>query len=103
MFKKEIAPCRTFSLYKEVAWLMDRGLIKGGSLDNAVVIHDNAVLSKNGLFFPNEMVRHKILDMIGDFSLVGFNFFAHIIAIRSGHTTNFAFAKKLFNYITMEI
>lgn len=101
-FKKELAPCRTFSLEKEVAWLMDKGLIKGASLDNAVVIKDDAVLSKNGLFFPDEMVRHKILDMIGDLSLVGFNFHAHIIALKSGHGTNFELAKKLFNYITME-
>lgn len=101
-FKQELAPCRTFSLYKEVSWLMDRGLIKGGSLDNAVIIKDDAVLSKNGLFFPDEMVRHKVLDMVGDFSLVGVNFHAHIIAIRSGHGANFAFAKKLFHYITME-
>lgn len=101
-FKQQIAPCRTFSLYKEVAYLMDRGLIKGGSLDNAVIIKDEVVFSKNGLFFSDEMVRHKILDMIGDLSLIGFNFHAHIIALRSGHGTNFAFAKKLFNYITME-
>ncbi len=101
-FKEQIAPCRTFSLYKEVAFLMDRGLIKGGSLDNAVIIKDEVVFSKNGLFFPDEMVRHKILDMIGDLSLIGFHFHAHIIALRSGHSTNFAFAKKLFNYITME-
>lgn len=101
-FKKELSPCRTFSLYEEVSMLMDRGLIKGGSLDNAVIIKDEVVLSKNGLFFPDEMVRHKILDMVGDFSLVGFDFHAHVIAIRSGHPSNFAFAKKLFNYITME-
>jgi len=101
-FKQEIAPCRTFSLYREVSWLMDKGLIKGGSLDNAVIIKDDVVFSKNGLFFSDEMVRHKILDMIGDLSLVGFNFHAHIIALRSGHSTNFAFAKKLFSYITME-
>lgn len=101
-FKQELSPCRTFSLYKEVSWLMDRGLIKGGSLDNAVIIKDDAVLSKNGLFFPDEMVRHKVLDMVGDFSLVGVNFHAHIIAIRSGHGANFAFAKKLFHYITSE-
>jgi UDP-3-O-[3-hydroxymyristoyl] N-acetylglucosamine deacetylase len=101
-FKKEIAPCRTFSLYKELSYLMDKGLIKGGSLDNAVVIKDDVVFSKNGLFFPDEMVRHKILDMIGDLSLVGFNFHAHILAIRSGHASNFAFSKKLYNYITME-
>lgn len=101
-FKKEVASCRTFSLYKEVSMLMDRGLIKGGSLDNAVIIKDDAILSKGGLFFPDEMARHKLLDLIGDLSLVGFNFHAHIIAIRSGHASNFAFAKKLLNHITME-
>lgn len=94
-FKKEIAPCRTFSLYKEISYLIDKGLIKGGSLDNAVVIHDEAVFSKGGLFFPDEMVRHKMLDLIGDLSLVGFPFLAHIIAIRSGHASNWQFAKKI--------
>lgn len=101
-FKKEIAPCRTFSLYKEISALMDRGLIKGGSLDNAVVIKDEIILSKGGLFFPDEMARHKILDLIGDLSLIGFDFHAHIIAIRSGHPSNFEFARKLFTHITME-
>ncbi len=68
-FKRDIAPCRTFSLYKEIAFLMDRGLIKGGSLDNAVVIKDDVTFSKGGLFSPDEMARHKILDLIGDLSL----------------------------------
>lgn len=94
-FKREIAPCRTFSLYSEIEPLINYGLIKGGSLDNAVIVKDDAVISKNGLFFPNEMVRHKILDMIGDLSLVARYFTAHIIAIRPGHAANFAFAKKL--------
>lgn len=94
-FKKEIAPCRTFSLYKEISYLIDKGLIKGGSLDNAVVIHDEAVYSKGGLFFPDEMVRHKVLDMIGDLMLVGLYFKAHIISIRSGHASNYQFSKKL--------
>lgn len=94
-FKKEIAPCRTFSLYEEVSYLIDKGLIKGGSLDNAVVIKGNAVFSKEGLFFPDEMVRHKILDLVGDLSLVGLPICAHVIAIRSGHAANVAFAKKL--------
>jgi len=101
-FKKEIASCRTFSLYSELSTLIDRGLIKGGSLDNAVVIKDDAILSKGGLFFPNEMARHKILDLIGDLSLIGLDMHAHIIAIRSGHPSNFAFAKCLLNHITME-
>lgn len=101
-FKQEIAPCRTFARYDEISTLMDRGLIKGGSLANAVIIQDDVVFSKNGLFFPDEMARHKILDIVGDLSLVGFSFHAHIISIRSGHATNFELAKKLFNHITRE-
>lgn len=102
IFKSEIAPCRTFSLYKEISYLMDKNLIKGASLDNGVAIHEDVVFSKGGLFFPDEMVRHKILDMIGDFALLGFDFEAHIIAIRSGHASNYAFAKKFYNSITRE-
>lgn len=101
-FVKELSPCRTFALYEEISYLIDCGLIKGGSLDNAVVAKGEAVLSKGGLFFPNEMVRHKILDMIGDLSLIGIPFTGHIIAIRSGHTTNFHFAKKLFQQFSLE-
>lgn len=100
-FKNEISPCRTFSLYEEVSMLLDKGLIKGASLDNAVVIKEDVVLSKNGLFFPDEMVRHKILDVIGDLKLVGIDFYAHIIAIRSGHASNHELAKKLYHAITM--
>lgn len=94
-FKKEIAPCRTFALYEEITALMERGLIRGGSLENAVVIKDDVVFSKEGLRFPDEMVRHKILDLVGDLALVGFPFLAHIIAVRSGHTTNVALGKEL--------
>lgn len=99
IFKHEIAPCRTFSLYEEVSALIDAGLIKGGSLDNAVIIKEEAVFSKGGLFFPDEMVRHKVLDMIGDIGLVGCDLHAHLIAIRAGHASNFAFAKKLWSQI----
>ena len=101
-FKKEIADCRTFSLYHEVSYLIDKGLIKGGSLENAVVIKDDAIMSKEGLRFFDEMVRHKVLDLIGDLSLVGFPFKAHIIAICTGHATNVAFAKKIKNQINLE-
>lgn len=97
-FKNEIAPCRTFSRYEEVIGMMDKGLIKGGSLDNGVLIKDSIILSKEGLFFKNEMVRHKILDVIGDLFLTEIDFLAHIIAIRSGHHSNYHFAQKLFNY-----
>jgi UDP-3-O-[3-hydroxymyristoyl] N-acetylglucosamine deacetylase len=94
-FPTEIAPCRTFALYDEISALMDRGLIKGGSLENAVVIKDDVVFSKEGLKFPDEMARHKILDLIGDLSLTGVHFTAHIMAIRSGHQANVALAQLL--------
>lgn len=99
-FKSEIAPCRTFALYKEISYLLDKGLIKGASLDNAVIINEDVAFSKGGLYFPDEMVRHKILDMIGDLSLVGVDFEAHVIALRAGHASNCAFAKEFLNFIT---
>lgn len=101
-FCQELAPCRTFSEYKEVEMLMERGLIKGGSLDNAVIINGDAVISKEGLFFSDEMVRHKILDMVGDLALVGLDFRANIVAVRSGHFSNVSFAKILFQTLTRE-
>jgi UDP-3-O-[3-hydroxymyristoyl] N-acetylglucosamine deacetylase len=101
-FKSEIAPCRTFSLYKEIAYLMDCGLIKGASLSNGVAIDGDIVYSKDGLFFPDEPVRHKILDMIGDLGLIGFDFEAHVIAIRSGHPSNYAMAKKIYDSLSRE-
>lgn len=100
-FKNEIAPCRTFSLYEEIVPLIEKGFLKGGSLANAVLIRDNAVLNPEGLRFHDEMVRHKILDLIGDLSLIT-PFTAHIIAIRSGHASNVAFAKELAKQIKME-
>jgi UDP-3-O-[3-hydroxymyristoyl] N-acetylglucosamine deacetylase len=98
-FIKEIAPCRTFSVYEEIAPLIEKGLLRGGSLDSALVIKDNQVANPEGLRLPCEMVRHKILDMIGDLYLVGFPFCAHIIAIRSGHHANNAFARELVNQL----
>lgn len=99
-FKRELGSCRTFSLYEEVSMLLDKGLIKGASLDNAVVIKDEVVLSKNGLFFPDEMVRHKMLDMVGDLKLIGFDFHAHVISIRSGHSSNHEFAKSIYKHVS---
>lgn len=98
-YLKEIAPSRTYSIYEEIKPLLDKNLIKGGNLDNAVVIKDNKVVNSEGVRFSNEMVRHKILDLMGDLSLIGKRFLAHIIAIRSGHLTNIKFAKKLLPYL----
>ncbi len=97
-FKEEIASCRTFALYEEITALMEKGLIRGGSLDNAVIIKDDVIFSKDGLRFPDEPVRHKILDIIGDLYLIGIPFLAHIMAIRSGHRSNVALGKKIMNY-----
>ena len=95
----EIAPCRTYSIYEEIKPLLDKNLIKGGNLENAVVIKEGKVVNAEGVRFSNEMVRHKILDLIGDLSLIGKRFLAHVIAIRSGHLTNIKFAKKLLPYL----
>ncbi|MCK9554671.1 bifunctional UDP-3-O-[3-hydroxymyristoyl] N-acetylglucosamine deacetylase/3-hydroxyacyl-ACP dehydratase [bacterium] len=94
-FEKEIAPSRTFCLYSEVAALMDKELIKGGSLDNAVVIGDDAIYSKEALRFKDEFVRHKILDLVGDLFLTGIRIKGHVIAVKSGHPCNVKFARLI--------
>ncbi|MBF5058889.1 UDP-3-O-acyl-N-acetylglucosamine deacetylase [Candidatus Neptunochlamydia vexilliferae] len=101
-YKEEIASARTFSLYEEVVPLIEKGNIKGGRLDNAVIIKGDSVLNPEGVRYENEMVRHKILDLIGDLALVGQSFIAHVIAIRSGHFSNTSFAKELVNSFKME-
>jgi UDP-3-O-[3-hydroxymyristoyl] N-acetylglucosamine deacetylase len=100
-FKKEIASCRTFSIYEEIAPMIEKGLVKGGSLDNAIIIKEDVIVNPEGLRYPEEMARHKILDIIGDLSLVP-PFLAHVFAVRSGHSSNNAFAKELLNHIKME-
>jgi len=94
-FIREIAPSRTFGFMEEVEELRKKGLIQGGSLENAVVIDKNGILNKKGLRFPNEPVRHKILDLLGDLYLLGEPIQAHILAIKSGHSFNIKLAQKL--------
>jgi len=84
-FMKEIAPARTFGFLKDVERLKAQGLAQGGSLENAIVIGDDQILNKQGLRFSNEFVRHKILDLIGDFSLLGMPILGHVEAFCSGH------------------
>jgi UDP-3-O-[3-hydroxymyristoyl] N-acetylglucosamine deacetylase / 3-hydroxyacyl-[acyl-carrier-protein] dehydratase len=95
VFAKEIAPARTFCFYEEVKSLMDAGLIKGGSLECAVVIKDDEILSKEALRFRDEFVRHKILDILGDITLLGQPIQGHVIALRPGHAANVGLTKKL--------
>lgn len=94
-YKTDIAPCRTFSLYDEILPFIQKGIIKGGGLENALIVQGDKVLNPEGARFENEMVRHKILDLIGDLSLIGARIKAHVIAICSGHSSNVAFAKVL--------
>lgn len=96
-FKDEIAPCRTFSLYEEILPFIEKGMIKGGGLENALVIKGDQIMNPGGARFPDEMVRHKILDLIGDLFLVGVPILGHIISVRSGHSSNIAFAKMISN------
>jgi UDP-3-O-[3-hydroxymyristoyl] N-acetylglucosamine deacetylase/3-hydroxyacyl-[acyl-carrier-protein] dehydratase len=88
IFEREIAPARTFVYYEDVKPLMDKNLIKGGSLENAIVVRGDAVLSKEPLRFGDEFVRHKILDIVGDLALVGRRIRGHVVAIKPGHATN---------------
>lgn len=94
-FEKEIGVTRTFCFYNEVEELMNQGLIKGGSLDNAVVVGNDAIFSKENLRFPDECVRHKILDVLGDLYLLGKPVIAHVIAIKTGHGMNIELAREL--------
>lgn len=96
-FIKEVAPARTFGFLKDVEYLKANGLAKGGSLDNAIVLGDNGILNKSGLRFKDEFVRHKMLDFIGDLSLIGFPVYGHIMANKAGHSTNIKFIKKLLS------
>ncbi|MEP7231474.1 MAG: bifunctional UDP-3-O-[3-hydroxymyristoyl] N-acetylglucosamine deacetylase/3-hydroxyacyl-ACP dehydratase [Ginsengibacter sp.] len=122
-FKNEIAPSRTFCFFHELEILIANHLIKGGDINNAIVVVDKPVtadqvdriskifhkedvkVSEGGILnnltlrFPNEPARHKLLDVVGDLALVGYPFKAHIIANRPGHSSNVKFAKKIKEHI----
>src|SRR3954469_24017565 len=122
-FRSEIAPCRTFCFLHELEMLLENNLIKGGDINNAIVVVDKPVtdeemknlakifkrdkieiksegyLNNLELRLPNEPARHKLLDVVGDLALIGYPIKARIIANRPGHSTNVAFAKKIKQYI----
>ena len=127
-FAVEVAPARTFCFLSEVEMLREQGLIKGGALDNALVIVDkeidkneierlrdlfgieeniihgvNGVLNGKVLRFKNEPVRHKTLDLIGDLALLGFPIKGHVTAARAGHASNVEFVKKLKKEYSKEL
>lgn len=122
-FKTEIAPCRTFCFLHELEYQLSLNLIKGGDINNAIVVvdkpvtdeelarlakvfnRDNISVQKEGILnnielrFPNEPARHKLLDVVGDLALIGYPINAHIIATRPGHASNVEFARKIKAYI----
>ena len=95
-FVEDIAPARTFGFLKDVEMLRQRGLALGGSLDNAIVLGDTGVLN-NALRFEDEFVRHKILDVIGDLSLVGYPIVGHLVAHRGGHALHTAWVARILD------
>ncbi len=88
VYMTQVAAARTFTIYEDIEELLKLGKIKGGSLDCAVVIRGDKIISKEGLRFKDEFVRHKILDVVGDIVLAGIRLKAHIIAVRPGHALN---------------
>jgi UDP-3-O-[3-hydroxymyristoyl] N-acetylglucosamine deacetylase/3-hydroxyacyl-[acyl-carrier-protein] dehydratase len=96
VFQAEIAPARTFVMKDDVERLRAMGLIQGGTLRNAIVFTDDGIMNEEKLRFPDECVRHKILDLIGDLSLLGSPIRGHVHAVRSGHAANVRFVRKLW-------
>ena len=94
-FERDYAGARTFGFLAEVETLKAHGLALGGSLENAVVIGDEGVLNEEGLRFPDEFVRHKILDSVGDLALAGYRLFGHVKAAKSGHDLNHKLVSEL--------
>jgi UDP-3-O-[3-hydroxymyristoyl] N-acetylglucosamine deacetylase len=94
-FVDDVSKARTFGFKKDVDALHAMGLAKGGSLENAVVVDGSGVLNIEGLRYDDEFVRHKILDLLGDIALIGYRFYGHIRAYKSGHQLNNIFARTL--------
>ena len=91
----QIAPARTFTIYEDIEELLKLGKIKGGSLDSAIVIKGDKIVSKEPLRFKDEFVRHKMLDIVGDIVLVGMPIKAHIVGVRPGHALNAELSRAL--------
>jgi UDP-3-O-[3-hydroxymyristoyl] N-acetylglucosamine deacetylase len=96
-YEQEICRSRTFGFLKDVEYLQARGLALGGSLKNAVILDEKRIINKEGLRFPDEFVKHKILDAIGDLSLIGMPILGHFVAYKSGHKLNAMLLKALLD------
>jgi len=94
-WEQELSNARTFCFYEEIEFLIRNGLIKGGSLENAVVIRDDAVLTTEPLRYTDEFVRHKMLDILGDLSLLGRPIHGHLIAVKPNHAANCELVRRI--------
>lgn len=94
-WERDLAHARTFCFFEEIEFLIKNGLIKGGSLENAVVVRDDAVLTTEPLRYADEFVRHKILDILGDLSLIGRPLRGHLIAVKPSHSANCELARLI--------
>ncbi len=97
LYETQISSARTFGFMKDVEELKEKGLIKGGSLDNAIILDDNKVLNEGGLRFTDEFVRHKVLDFIGDISLAGNRIIGSFFTSHTGHELNIKLLKAIFS------
>jgi UDP-3-O-[3-hydroxymyristoyl] N-acetylglucosamine deacetylase len=95
-FKAELARARTFGMRHEIDWMRGRGLALGGSLDNAVVVDGDVVMNDGGLRYPDEFVRHKALDAVGDLYLAGAPIIGRFRGVKSGHALNNRLLRTLF-------
>ncbi|HWY74626.1 MAG TPA: bifunctional UDP-3-O-[3-hydroxymyristoyl] N-acetylglucosamine deacetylase/3-hydroxyacyl-ACP dehydratase [Verrucomicrobiae bacterium] len=94
-WERDLAHARTFCFFEEIEYLIKNGLIKGGSLENAVVVRDDAVLTTEPLRYSNEFVRHKMLDILGDLALIGRPLCGHLIAVKPSHSANCELARLI--------
>jgi UDP-3-O-[3-hydroxymyristoyl] N-acetylglucosamine deacetylase len=94
-YRRELAGCRTFGFYKEISALKENGLIKGGSLDNAVVLSEDGILNPEGLRMPDEFIRHKVMDFLGDVSLLGYPVQGEFHIFKGGHGLHAALVKRI--------
>jgi len=96
-YEKEISAARTFGFLKDIEYMQAKGLALGGSLKNAIVLTETKIVNKEGLRYPDEFVRHKILDAVGDLSLTGMPIMGHFVACKSGHKLNNLLLRELLS------
>ena len=96
-WERDLSHARTFGFLEEIEYLYRNGLIRGASLENAIIVRDDAVLTNEPLRYPEEFVRHKMLDMVGDLALVGRPLRAHVVAVKPSHQANTEMAKAILS------